>query len=277
VITTGGLVIYPRLIAAEHRRQRTLGQQGSGVDGLDALLHGGLDVGTSTLVLGPAGTGKSTIALQYAVATVAEGHRAAMFIFDESIATLVARARGLGIPLEAHMAAGSIDVQPVDPAEFSPGQFTALVQSKVEAGVRTLVIDSLNGFLHAMPDEKFLVIQLHELLSFVGHRGITTVMTLAEHGFVGKLVAPVDLSFLADTVILLRYFEHSGSVRKGISVMKKRAGSHEDTIREVRMESGTGIVVGEPLRAFQNVLAGIPSYVGTSDEMLGIPDAAERV
>ena len=269
VIQTGGIVVYPRLIAADHRRDRTLEQQASGVAGLDALLHGGLDIGASTLVLGPAGTGKSTIALQYAVATVAAGHRAAMLTFDESIATLVARARGLGIPLETHMADGSVHVQRIDPAELSPGQFTALVQSMVDANIRTLVIDSLNGFLHAMPDERFLIIQLHELLSFLGHRGITTVMTLAEHGLVGQLASPVDLSYLADTVILLRFFEHAGSVRKGISVMKKRAGSHEDTIRELRMESGAGIVVGEPLRAFQNILAGIPTYVGSPGRNAG--------
>jgi circadian clock protein KaiC len=143
-----------------------------------------------------------------------------------------------------------------------------------DAGVRTLVIDSLNGFLHAMPDERFLIIQLHELLSFLAHRGITTVMTLAEHGMVGKLVAPVDLSYLADTVIALRFFEHAGTVRKGISVMKKRAGSHEDTIRELRLDSGSGIAVGEPLRDFQNVLAGVPAFVGSRSEMLGTEDAA---
>jgi circadian clock protein KaiC len=197
VIQTGGLVIYPRLIAAEYRRDRTLGPQPSGVKGLDELMHGGLDIGTSTLLIGPAGTGKSTIALQYAVATVAAGHRAAIFAFDESIATLVARARGLNIPLEDHMADGTVHVQRIDPAELSPGQFTALVQSMVDSGVRTLVIDSLNGFLHAMPNERFLIIQLHELLSFLAHRGITTVMTLAEHGLVGKLAAPIDLSYLA--------------------------------------------------------------------------------
>ena len=276
VIQTGGLAVYPRLIAAEHRRDRTLGQQPSGVKGLDELTHGGLDIGTSTLLIGPAGTGKSTIALQYAVATVAAGQSAAIFAFDESISTLLTRARGLGIPLESHIEDGSIRVQPVDPAEFSPGQFTALVQSVVDTGIRTLVIDSLNGFLHAMPDERFLVIHLHELLSFLAHRGITTVMTLAEHGLVGRLAARIDLSYLAETVILLRFFEHAGAVRKGLSVMKKRAGSHEDTIRELRMLSGKGLLVGEPLRAFQNVLAGIPTFTGSRSEILGSEDAAGR-
>ena len=153
---------------------------------------------------------------------------------------------------------------------------TVLVQQVVDNGVRTLVIDSLNGFMHAMPDERFLITQLHELLSYLGHRGITTVMTLAEHGLVGKLAAPIDLSYLADTVVLLRFFEHSGAVRKGLSVMKRRAGRHEDTIRELRMESGRGLVVGEPLRSFQNVLAGIPTFTGSRSEILGTEDAAGR-
>ena len=273
VITTGGLVVYPRLVAAEYRSKPLSGQQRSGVAGLDEMLHGGLDIGTNTLLMGPAGTGKSTIAAQFAVQSAVEGRRAALFAFDESVATLVARANGLGMPLAAYMANDLVHVQRVDPGELSPGQFTALIQSMVEQrDIATLVIDSLNGFLNAMPDERFLIIQMHELLSYLGNRGITTVMTLAEHGLMGKITAPVDLSYLADTVILLRYFEHAGEVRKGISVMKKRAGSHEDTIREFQLVSQNGLVVGRPLHAFQNVLTGAPVFVGGADQMLGTGD-----
>jgi circadian clock protein KaiC len=272
VIRTGGLEVFPRLIAAAHRRERVMGQQPSGVEGLDRLLHGGLDVGTSTLLMGPAGTGKSTIALQYAVQTAAGGQHAAILAFDESVSTLVTRAKGLGIPLEALTAAGTIQVQRIDPAELSPGQFVALVQSMVDAGVKTLVIDSLNGFLNAMPDERAVIIQLHELLSYLAHRSVTTIMTLAEHGLVGPLSAPVELSYLADTVLLLRFFEHAGAVRKGVSVIKRRAGSHESTIRELRLVSGKGIEVGEPLRSFRNVLGGIPQYIGSARDMLGSVD-----
>jgi circadian clock protein KaiC len=273
-IRTGGVWVYPRLIAAEHRREPAGGQQRSGVAGLDDLLHGGLDVGTSPLLIGPAGTGKSTIALQYAVQTAEEGRRAAVFAFDESVATLLLRARGLGLPLERHVADGRILVQPVDPAELSPGQFATLVQSMVHEGeVRTLVIDSLNGFLHAMPDERFLIIQLHELFSYLGFHGVTTVTTLPEHGVVGRLAAPVDLTYLADTVILLRYFEHDGAVRKGISVVKKRGGSHEDTIRELRLIAGRGVTVGAALRGFQNILGGVPTYTGPGEQVPGAGDA----
>ena len=275
-IRTGGLEVFPRLIAAEHPRDTISGQQSSGVPRLDDLLHGGLDRGTSTLLMGPAGCGKSSVALQYAVNTAIEGGRAAIFAFDETIPTLRARAAGLGIALEEHLQKGTVTVRRVDPAELPPGQFTALVRDMVERdGVQTLVIDSLNGFLHAMPNERFLVIQLHELLSFLDQSGVVTIMTLAEHGVVGPLSSPVDLSYLADTVVLLRFFEHSGSVRKCISVVKKRAGSHEDTVREMKLVTGRGIVIGEPLRAFQNVLSGVPTYTGSPDKMLGTTNGAE--
>jgi circadian clock protein KaiC len=272
-IRTGGLEVFPRLIAAEHRRERISGRQASGVDGLDALLHGGLDIGTSTLVMGPAGTGKSTIALQYVVQTALDGHRAAIFTFDETIATLATRAQGLGLPLERLMAQGIVHVQRVDPAELSPGQFVAIVRNIVEAGVRTLVIDSLNGYLNAMPNERVVVIQLHELLTFLAHRSVTTLMTLAEHGLVGQLESPVDLSYLADTVILIRFFEYAGAVHKGISVIKKRAGNHEDTIRELRLVGGKGIEVGEPLRSFRNVLGGNPAFAGPERDVPHDADA----
>jgi circadian clock protein KaiC len=274
VIETGGLRVYPRLIAAEHRTDAVEGSEESGVPGLDGLLHGGLDHGTSTLFLGPAGTGKSTIALLYAVSTARRGDKAVIFVFDESIATLLTRADGLGLPLREFADRGNIHLQRVDAAELSPGQFIARVREMVEDhGVRTVVIDSLNGFIHAMPSEQFLVIHVHELLSYLAHRGITTILTMAEHGLLGQLQAPVDLSYLADTVVVLRYFEHAGSVRKGISVMKRRAGGHEDTIREVTLVSGKGVIVGEPLRAFRNVLSGIPTFIGTASDINGTGDA----
>ena len=275
-IRTGGIEIFPRLIAHEHPRGAIVGQQRSGVPALDDLLHGGLDRGSSTLLMGPAGSGKSTVALQYAVNTAIEGGRAAIFAFDETIPILRTRAAGLGIALDEYLDNGTVTVRRIDPAELPPGQFTALIQDLVERqGVRTLVIDTLNGFLHAMPNERFLVIQLHELLSFLAQSGVVTIMTLAEHGVVGHLSSPVDLSYLADTVLLLRYFEFEGSVRKGISVVKKRAGAHEDTVRELKLVTGRGIVIGEPLRAFQNVLSGLPTFTGNSDEMLGTLDGAE--
>jgi circadian clock protein KaiC len=278
VIETGGLRLYPRLIAAEHRNDAIEGSETSGVAGLDELLHGGLDHGTSTLMMGPAGTGKSTLAMLYAVSTARRGGKAVIFVFDESIATLLTRADGLGIPLRGFVDSGSVHLQRVDPAELSPGQFIALVQEMVEdKGVQTVLIDSLNGFLHAMPSERFLVIHLHELLSYLAHRSITTILTLAEHGLMGHLQAPVDLSYLADTVVVLRFFEHAGSVRKGISVMKKRAGDHEDTIREIRLVSGKGVFVGKPLRAFRNVLSGIPTFIGGAADMHGAEDAENPV
>lgn len=270
VIRTGGIEIYPRLISAEYPSNAVTGLQSSGVAALDELLHGGLERGTSTLLMGPAGSGKSTVALQYAVHAAVEGGRAAIFAFDEGLSTLRARAAGLGIPLEQQLRDDRVVIHRVDPAQLSPGQFVALVRALVDRdGVRTLVIDSLNGFILAMPEERFLVIQLHELLSFLALRGVTTLMTLAEHGVAGRLTAPVDLSYLADTVMVLRFFEHAGAVRKSIAVVKKRAGAHEDTVREFKLVTGRGLVIGEPLREFRNVLAGVPTFTGGADRMLG--------
>jgi circadian clock protein KaiC len=274
-IRTGGIEVFPRLIAAEHAGEPAGGFEPSGIAALDQLLHGGLDRGTSTLLMGPAGSGKSTVALQYAVNTAVEGGRSAIFAFDESLPTLRMRAAGLRMPLEEHMRTGRVSVRRVDPAQMSPGQFVALVRQLVEGdGVRTLVIDSLNGLIHAMPNERFLVVQLHELLSYLGQNGVTTIMTLAEHGVVGHLMAPVDLSYLADTVMVLRYFEHDGSVRKSIAVVKKRAGAHEDTVRELKLKTDHGIVIGAPLREFRNVLGGVPTFTGSATQMLGMDDAA---
>jgi circadian clock protein KaiC len=259
VIRRGGLSVFPRLVAAEHSQGFLRGPIESGVAALDLLLGGGPDRGTSTLLIGPAGSGKSTIAVQYAAAAAARGDHAAIFTFDESVATLEARASDLGLQFKQGLAAGEVSVQQIDPAELSPGEFASLVQQAVEEHqARVVVIDSLNGYLHSMPDERFLTAQLHELLSYLGRQGVATLMVVAQHGMTGAhMVAPVDTSYLADAVVLLRYFEFAGSVKKAISVVKKRSGAHEDTIRELRFDS-SGIHLSEPLTNFRGVLTGVP-------------------
>lgn len=258
-IEKGGVIAYPRLIAAEHGVPFPRERIESGVTALDALLGGGPDRGTSTLLMGPAGSGKSTIAVQYAVAAAARGDHAAIFAFDESTATLEARTAALGIELHEGLQGGQVRVQQVDPAELSPGEFAHMVQESVERdGARVVVIDSLNGYLHAMPDEHFLTAQLHELLSYLGRRGVTTLMVVAQHGVVGMhMVSPVDTSYLADSVVLFRYFEYAGKVKKAISVMKKRSGQHEESIRELRFDQH-GIHLSEPLTQFRGILTGVP-------------------
>jgi circadian clock protein KaiC len=259
VIRRGGLSVFPRLIAAEHHQGFSGGPIQSGVTALDALLGGGPERGTSTLLMGPAGSGKSTIAVQYAVAAAARGEHAAIFAFDESIATLQARTAALGIEFNRGLAAGEVSIQQIDPAELSPGEFTSLVREAVEVHqARVVVIDSLNGYLHAMPDERFLTAQLHELLTYLGRQGVTTLMVVAQHGLMGtNMNAPVDTSYLADSVVLLRYFEYAGKVKKAISVVKKRTGAHEESIRELQFSAG-GIHLSEPLIDFRGVLTGVP-------------------
>jgi circadian clock protein KaiC len=261
VIRRGGVRVFPRLVAAEYRERQTRTTLESGLSALDALLGGGLARGTSTLVLGAAGTGKSTLATQFARAAAARGERASLFIFDEAVATFLERSAGLGLEVEPLMEAGQMLVRQVDPAELSPGEFAHEVRESVERGSRVVVIDSLNGYLNAMPSEQFLTLHLHELLSYLGQRGVTTVLVMTQHGIVANdAISPVDASYLADTVMLLRYFEAAGEVRQAISVIKKRTGRHERTIRELRFDKG--LVVGEPLRNFQGVLSGTPEFVG---------------
>ena len=231
----------------------------SGVTALDSLLGGGPDRGTSTLLMGPAGTGKSTIAVQYAVAAARRGDHAAIFAFDESVATLEARTAALGIRLNEGLQGGQVRVQQVDPAELSPGEFAHMVRLSVERDkARVVIIDSLNGYLHAMPDEHFLTAQLHELLTYLARQGVTTLMVVAQQGVVGmNMSSPVDTSYLADSVILFRYFEYAGKVKKAISVMKKRSGAHEESIRELRFDQA-GIHLSEPLTQFRGILTGVP-------------------
>lgn len=268
-IKTGGLEVYPRIVASEHRTVFERSQASSGVPALDKLLGGGVDRGSSTLILGPAGTGKSLFTVNFAVAAVQRGEKAALFVFDEELGLLFDRMRGLGIDLEAMQTSGSLLIEQVDAAELSPGEFAARVRRCVgEQNVRTVVIDSLNGYQAAMPQEHFLVLHIHELLQYLNRQGASTFLTVAQHGLVGEMKAPVDVTYLADTVILLRYFEAAGHVRRAVSVIKKRGGDHEKTIREFEV-GPQGLRMGEPLEGFQGVLRGVPNFVGKGSGLMG--------
>jgi circadian clock protein KaiC len=268
IIETGGIKIFPRLVAGEHRKVFLGELAESGNAELDALLGGGLERGTSALLVGGAGVGKSSIAITYAVGAAKRGEAVAMFAFDEGLGTLHARAAGLGVRLQDYIDGGLITIQQIDPAEMSPGQFTQLVRDAVEKrGARLLLIDSLNGYLNSMPDERFLVLQMHELLTYLNQLGVLTIMILAQHGMLGHMQTPIDLSYLSDAVIMLRYFEAGGRVRRAISVVKKRSGAHENTIREFQLTSN-GLKVGPPLTQFSGILTGTPTYVGDSRPLM---------
>jgi circadian clock protein KaiC len=259
IIARGGLQVFPRLVAGEHHPSTAAARLSSGIAALDDLLGGGVEHGTSTLLVGPAGSGKSSIATQFVVSAAERGLRSALFIFDESLNILLTRSAGLGMNLKVHLDARRVTVQQVDPAELAPGEFAHAVRRAVEVDqARIVVIDSLNGYLNAMPEERFLAIQLHELLTYLGQNGVATILIGAHQGLVGaQMTTPVDASYLADAVVLLRYFELQGEVRQAISVVKKRGGRHERSIREFRMEDGR-LSVGEPLRGFRGVLTGVP-------------------
>lgn len=257
-IRHGGLDVFPRLIAAEHRRDSSRERLGSGIKELDQLLGGGLERGTSTLISGAPGSGKSTIAALFAAASAARGEHASMFIFDESINTLTSRMEGFGVNLNRHLESGHLEITPVDPAELSPGELVHRLRATIARNCTSVVvIDSLNGYLTSMPDEDFLIVQLHELLAFLGHRGIASLLVGAQKGLIGNMISAVDVSYLADAVILLRYYEAGGAVHQAISVVKKRGGEHERTIRELVMEKGS-LTVGEPLRNLRGILTGVP-------------------
>jgi circadian clock protein KaiC len=257
-VLTGGLRVFPRLVAADHRREGSLERISSGLPALDALLGGGLDRGTSTLLVGAAGTGKSSLATHFMMAAAERGERSAMFTFDESVRSLITRSTGIGFDITRRMDEGLISVQSIDPAELSPGEFSHRIRHAAEVdGARVIVIDSLNGYLNAMPEERFMIVQMHELLAYLGQLGVATLLVSAQQGLIGQMSSTVDVSYLADGVILFRYFEAFGEVRQAISVLKKRTGTHERTIRELSIGS-FGITIGEPLREFRGVLTGVP-------------------
>lgn len=264
-IVTGGVRVFARLVSAEHKAgfvQEVLQTESAE---LNALLGGGIDRGSSVLVLGPAGTGKSLLTLTFVKTAVERGERAAMFVFDEELPMLIGRAKGLGIDLQALVDTEKLVLEQVDAAELTPGEFSERVRDCVEThGARTVVVDSLNGYQAAMTGETALVLHIHELLQYLNRQGATTFLTIAQHGLIGDMRSPVDLTYIADTVLLLRYFEARGRVRRAISVIKKRAGAHEDTIREYQIGS-RGITMGEPLVGFQGILRGIPELVGDND------------
>jgi circadian clock protein KaiC len=260
-IETGGVRVYPRLVSSEHRKAFSRDPMQSESAELNMLLGGGVERGSSVLIIGPAGTGKSLLTLTFLVAAVNRGECAAMFVFDEELGLLIERAKGVGIDLEELIATGKLMLEQVDAAELAPGEFVERVRRSVQDHeARTVIIDSLNGYQAAMPGETSLVLHMHELLQFLNRQGATTFLTVAQHGLIGDMSAPVDVTYLADTVILLRYFEALGRVRRAISVIKKRTSAHEDTIREYRIGSA-GISLGEPLIEFQGILRGVPTLI----------------
>lgn len=267
VIRTGGLEIFPRLVANEHKEGfREGGKAASGVPELDSMLGGGLDRGTSTLIMGPAGSGKSTLAMRYAIEALARDESALFVSFDETRRNFFRRAAGLGMDFDEF--GERFAFLQVDPAELSPGELASILRHHVEErGASVVALDSLSGYQNAMPEEQFMLLQMHELLTYLNQQGVLTMLVLAQHGLVGHMQAPVDLTYLSDTVLLLRFFEARGELRRAISVVKKRTGGHEASIREYRIDAG-GLRVGEPLRDFSGVLTGVPAFLGSSQELL---------
>jgi circadian clock protein KaiC len=267
-IAPDGVQVFPRLVAAEHRGNFTGELMRSALPALDALLGGGIAAGSSTLVLGPAGTGKSLLLFQFIAAAVARGEKAALFVFDEELGLLLARAKGMGIDLAAMRDAGTLVIEQMDAAELTPGEFSHRVRQHIDhARARIVAIDSLNGYQASMPEEQFLTLHLHELLQYLNRCGVATFLTIAQHGMMSDMKQPIDITYLSDTVIMLRYFEAFGRVRRAISVMKKRDGAHENTIREFRI-TNSGLTLGAPLEEFQGVLRGVPTYVGKSQPLM---------
>jgi len=268
-IETGGVVVYPRLIAAEHRRSTPRETVATGNRELDHLLGGGVERGTSTLLLGPSGVGKSSLMLRLATSVAARGEPVSIFLFDEGVGTLRTRAKALGMPIDAWDDRANVSVSQIDPTELAPDELIHRIRQTIERdGPGMVVIDSLNGYMHAMPDERYLTVQLHELLAYLAQRGVITVLVMSQHGMLGQnMTTPLDVSYVADSVILLRFFEAQGRVRKAISVVKKRSSCHEDVIRELQL-SADGIRIGKPLIDFRGVLTGVPVFVGPSGELL---------
>ena len=276
-IVPGGLTVFPRLVARDHHSEFQDVKLTTGSEGLDLLLGGGLTPGTSVLLTGPAGVGKSTTATSAVIAALQRGARAAYFMFDEGLGTMAARSAALGLDITPYIESGHLVIRQIDPAEMSPGEFAVRVREAVEQqGAGIVVVDSLNGYLQSMPGERFLVLQMHELLSYLNQRGVMTLLVLSQHGIVGELRNSIDLSYLADTVVLLRFFEADGLVRKAISVIKTRTTRHERSIREFRL-GPAGLTVGEPLRGFSGLLGGSPGWVGAKADLLSPdPDAGPQ-
>ncbi len=269
VIKRGGVVVFPRLVASEHRGRFKKELFKSGISGLDTLLGGGLHRGTSTMLMGPPGTGKSTLALKYGYELARQGEAVSFFIFDETLSTMVDRGAEMGINIQPFIESGLVKVEEIDPAEISPGELMSRIRVAVEErNSRMIILDSVNGYLNAMPEERFLSLQLHELLSYLNHKGVITLMVLAQQGLIGSMQSPVDLTYLADTIMMLRFFEAQGEVKQAISVIKKRSGRHERALREYSLEPD-GIHVGEPLRQFHGVLSGIPQLMGRAENFPG--------
>jgi len=263
VLDTGKVEVFPRLIASQHRQEVVHEQVSTGTPALDSMLGGGLTRGTSTLLLGPSGAGKTTTAVSCMYAALQRGERATYYLFDEGLATLLQRSRSLGMELAPFLESGQCHVVQIDPAELSTGEFASLVLGAVrEHGARFLAIDSLNAYLQAMPGESFLLLHMHELLTFLNHRGVITMLVVGQHGAVANVRTEIDLSYLSDASLLFRYFEAEGAVRSAITAMKSRTAENERTIREFRLSSESGLQVGDPLVAFEGVMSGLPSYDG---------------
>ena len=275
-IRRGGITVYPRLVASDHHRAFDDTEPAtSGVAEFDALLGGGFDRGTSTLVMGPAGCGKSSLVFQVIHAALERGEKAVVFSFDETRRILLKRSKGMGIDLEPYLAAGRLSLHQIDPAELSPGELVGRVRAAVEDGdVSIVALDSLSGFMNAMPEEHFMLLQMHELLTYLNQQGVITLLLLAQHGLVGHMQSPVELTYLSDTVLLLRYFEARGRIRHAISVVKKRTGHHERTIREYFID-GHGIRIGPALEEFRGILTGVPTFSGSSERLIEPRDAGE--
>ena len=266
-IRSGGIVVFPRVSAAAERRKIEPNLLSSGLPALDALLKGGLDAGTSALLVGPAGCGKSSVAMQFVHAAAHRGERVSVFLFDENLHSYHLRARGMNLALDEGVFAEHISVQQIDPAEMSIGEFAHIIYSQVDAGVSIVVIDSLNGYLQASPGERHITLHLHELLSYLSQHGVLTITTLAQQGMVGSTPSQIDVTYLADTVLLLRYFEWSGCIHKALSVFKRRGGPHENTIRELKL-TAEGVKIGEPLTHLRGVMSGIPEPLGGPGQAL---------
>jgi circadian clock protein KaiC len=268
VLDTGGIRVFPRLVAAEHRREFSAATVSTGSAGLDTLLGGGLVPGTSTLICGPSGIGKSTTAIRCALAALERGERAEYYLFDEGLGTFIARSTALGMDLRGYIASRQLVIHHIDPAELAPGEFAQMLHTAIDRNASTfVVIDSLNAYLQAMPGEKFLLLLMHEMLSYLSQQGATTVLVLGQHGVIGDVHVDVDLSYLSDATMFLRFFEASGQIRSAVFVIKSRTKGHARTIHEFRLDREKGIEIGEPLDSFQGILTGLPTYRGTTRMM----------